>query len=87
MTGLVNLLKFKVQIQLMDLRKKLATRFDKNEKVRLAHLIADDPNLFSELWELIKTEDSPVPEYGSWVLESSFALNPRLAEPHLEEMI
>ena len=71
----------------MDLREKLTIRFNKQEKERLGKTIANDPKLFAELWSLIKTADSPIPEYGSWVLDHSVAINPALVQPHLDEMI
>ena len=54
---------------------------------RLAAIVAQSPALFAELWSLIKTGESPIPEYGTWLLESSFALNHDLIQPHLEDMI
>jgi hypothetical protein len=71
----------------MNLREKLTIRFDKEEKERLGKIIASDPKLFAELWSLIKTADSPIPEYGSWVLDHCVAINPTLVQPHLDEMI
>lgn len=71
----------------MDLKKALLSDRSKPHMEHLAEIVSINPELFSDLWHLIKTEESPLPERGSWLFEKSALRNLTIAQPHLEEII
>ncbi len=53
-----------------SLHQSLQVRQSKKQVLRLADKVVKDPSIFTELIQLIATEEAPVSQYGAWVLIS-----------------
>lgn len=71
----------------MTLRDMILDEPGKASKNEIAAFIADDPDKFAELWQLIKTDIPPVPRLAAWIMDEVVAQHPFQVKPHVEDMV
>ena len=71
----------------MNLRDEILREHSKDQAVKLAEYIGDDPLRFKELMELFLGEDYRISQRASWVVGHCFDRHPELVKPWLPKMV
>lgn len=71
----------------MDLKKTILAERSKVYMESIAKEVSLEPDLFKELWEMVKKEDAPIPLRGSWIMDMAASFQPDLLVPYVIEMI
>ncbi|MCB0631186.1 MAG: hypothetical protein R2824_19205 [Saprospiraceae bacterium] len=71
----------------MDIRESLLEEHSKQQALKIAGWIGNDPQRFAVLVELMLDEEYRVGQRAAWVLTHCLDQHPELLQPHLERLI
>lgn len=71
----------------MDLRDALLSDRSKEQRNAIVDYIGTSPDRYKALWEIIKTEEPPLPQRAAWVLDESSVRHPHLFDHILDEAV